>query len=66
MEFLEVKDIFMPGTIVINNDNKACVQWSKLSTTKGDCVIYKLGRIESGKMLFLNLLSYNMLMEKST
>jgi hypothetical protein len=35
MEFLEVKDIFMPGMNVIYNDNKACMQWSKVSTTKG-------------------------------
>jgi len=35
MDFLEVKDIFMPGTNGAYNDNKACVQWSKLSTTKG-------------------------------
>ncbi len=35
MDFLEVKDIFMPGTTVIQNDKKACEQWSKLSTTKG-------------------------------
>jgi len=34
MDFLEVKDIFIPGTNVIYNDNKACVQWSKLSTPK--------------------------------
>jgi hypothetical protein len=33
--FLEVKDIFMPTTSIIYNDNKACVQWSKSTTTKG-------------------------------
>jgi len=34
-EFLEVRDIFMPITLVIYNDNKACVEWSKNTTTKG-------------------------------
>jgi len=34
-EFLGVKDIFMPGVNVIYNDNKACVDWSKLTTSKG-------------------------------
>jgi len=33
--FLDVKHIFMPNTMVIFNDNKACVQWSKNATTKG-------------------------------
>jgi len=35
LEFLEVKDIFMPTTSTIYNDNKACIQWSKSTTTKG-------------------------------
>jgi hypothetical protein len=35
LEFLELKDIFMPGTTVIYNDNRACVNWSKTCTTKG-------------------------------
>jgi hypothetical protein len=35
LEFLEVKDIFMPGTNTIYNDNQACVKWSKRCTTKG-------------------------------
>jgi hypothetical protein len=34
-EFLQVKDIFMPSTTVIYNDNNACVNWSKKATTKG-------------------------------
>jgi len=34
-EFLKVRDIFMPTTNIIYNDNKACVNWSKNSTTKG-------------------------------
>jgi hypothetical protein len=34
-EFLEVKNIFMPNTNIMYNDNKACVNWSKSSTTKG-------------------------------
>jgi hypothetical protein len=34
MEFLETK-IFMPTTNIIYNDNKACVQWSKKTTSKG-------------------------------
>jgi len=35
MEFLEVKDIFMPDTTTNYNDNRACVQWLKYTTTKG-------------------------------
>jgi len=35
MEFLEVRDIFMPSVNTIYNDNKACVDWSKSCTTKG-------------------------------
>jgi hypothetical protein len=35
LEFLEVKDIFMPGTNTICNDNQACVNWSKCCTIKG-------------------------------
>ncbi len=34
-EFLEVKNIFMPGINTIYNDNQACVNWSKKCTTKG-------------------------------
>jgi hypothetical protein len=34
-EFLDVKEIFMPGSTTIYNDNRACVIWSKCSTTKG-------------------------------
>lgn len=33
-EFLEVKDIFMPGIDTIYNDSQACVNWSKRYTTK--------------------------------
>ena len=32
---LEVRDLFMPSINTIFNDNKACVNWSKLTTTKG-------------------------------
>jgi len=35
MEFLGIKDLFMPSTNTIYNDNKACIQWSKKATTKG-------------------------------
>jgi hypothetical protein len=35
LDFFEVRDIFMPGTAVIFNDNNACVNWLKWSTTKG-------------------------------
>ncbi len=35
MSFLNVKHNFMPDTVVIHNDNNACVQWSKKATTKG-------------------------------
>jgi len=34
-EFLDVKNIFMPATNIIYNDNKACINWSKSATTKG-------------------------------
>jgi hypothetical protein len=34
-EFLGVKNIFMPPTNTIFNDNQACVNWSKSSTSKG-------------------------------
>jgi hypothetical protein len=34
-EFLGVKDLFMPNTNVIYNDNRACVLWSKTTTSKG-------------------------------
>ncbi len=30
-----MKRIFVPATIVIYNDNQACVNWLKCSTTKG-------------------------------
>ncbi len=33
--FLQVKDMFMPTTNIIYNDNNACVNWSKKVTTKG-------------------------------
>jgi len=35
LDFLEVRQIFMPGTTIIFNDNSACVNWSKRCTTKG-------------------------------
>jgi hypothetical protein len=35
LDFLQVLHIFMPNTTVMYNDNKACVQWSKCTTTKG-------------------------------
>jgi hypothetical protein len=35
LEFLQVDSVFMPDTTTIYNDNKACVQWSKCTTTKG-------------------------------
>lgn len=35
LEFLGVKDVFMPTTTTVFNDNMACVNWSKCSTTKG-------------------------------
>jgi hypothetical protein len=34
-EFLQIKDIFMPTTSIIYNDNQACINWSKGHTTKG-------------------------------
>jgi hypothetical protein len=39
LEFLGVKDLFMPNTTIIYNDNRACVLWSKKATTKGLCHI---------------------------
>jgi hypothetical protein len=35
VDFLGFKDVFMPGTNIVYNDNSACVNWSKSSTTKG-------------------------------
>jgi len=35
LEFLKVKHLFMPDTNIVYNDNKACIQWSKNTTTKG-------------------------------
>jgi len=34
-EFLGVKELFMPDTNVMYNDNQACVNWSKSTTSKG-------------------------------
>jgi hypothetical protein len=34
-DFFGVKDMFMPGTNIIFNDNNACINWSKKCTTKG-------------------------------
>jgi len=35
LSFLDVKHIFMPDTTIVYNDNNACVQWSRKTTTKG-------------------------------
>jgi hypothetical protein len=35
LEFLGVKDKFMPSTNIIYNDNNACINWSNKCTTKG-------------------------------
>ncbi len=35
MEFLNLKEEFMPNTNIIYNDNNACVNWSKSYTSKG-------------------------------
>jgi hypothetical protein len=35
LEFLDLKSLFMPDINTIYNDNKACVQWSKNTTSKG-------------------------------
>jgi hypothetical protein len=35
LDFLGVRDIFMPGVTTIFNDNNACVNWSRRCTTKG-------------------------------
>jgi len=35
LDFLDMKHLFMPTTNIIYNDNRACVQWSKRTTTKG-------------------------------
>jgi hypothetical protein len=35
LDFLGVKNIFMPAPNLISNDNKACVNWSKNCTSKG-------------------------------
>jgi hypothetical protein len=34
-DFLGVRDLFMPDTTNIYNDNRACVDWSKSTTSKG-------------------------------
>jgi hypothetical protein len=51
MEFLGVQDMFMPRETIIYNDNKACVDWSKCSTTKGlrhfRCKKISLGKTEN-------------------
>jgi hypothetical protein len=35
LDFLGVEDIFMPSVNTVYNDNMACVNWSKCTTTKG-------------------------------
>jgi hypothetical protein len=35
LEFLGVRDVFMPSINTVYNDNMACVNWSKCTTTKG-------------------------------
>jgi hypothetical protein len=35
LDFLGVRDLFMPQTTIVFNDNSACVNWSKQVTTKG-------------------------------
>jgi len=35
LSFLDVKNLFMPDTTIVYNDNNACVQWSRNATTKG-------------------------------
>ncbi len=34
-DFFEVKHQFMPDATIVYNDNKACINWSKSSTSKG-------------------------------
>ena len=52
-EFLNLKDIFLPGTNVVCNDNYACVQWSKSSTTKGLRHIQMRENLSKGKHCFI-------------
>jgi hypothetical protein len=35
LEFLELKQLFMPSINTIYNNNQACINWSKCTTTKG-------------------------------
>jgi hypothetical protein len=35
MDFLGIRDLFMPPTNILYNNNQACVNWSKRTTTKG-------------------------------
>jgi hypothetical protein len=35
LEFLDLKNTFMPHMKIVYNDNQACVNWSKSCTTKG-------------------------------
>jgi len=39
LEFLDLKHLFMPSTNTMYNNNQACVNWSKHTTTKGLCHI---------------------------
>jgi len=39
LEFLDVKQLFMPSTNIVYNNNQACVNLSERSTTKGLCHI---------------------------
>jgi hypothetical protein len=38
-DFFGICDLFMPNTNKVFNDNQACVNWSKSSTSKGLCHI---------------------------
>ena len=35
LDYLGVKDVFMPHVNIVYNDNQASVNWSKSTTTKG-------------------------------
>jgi hypothetical protein len=62
LEFLDVKNIFIPRVSAIYNDNLACVNWSKLCTSKGlRHIQMKENRIR--EKLLLSLFLFNILME---
>jgi hypothetical protein len=61
LEFHGLKQLFMPSTNIIHNDNQACVNWSKRTTTKGLCHIQmKENRVQENILShFVNICHVN-------